>query len=340
MSRANGRVSISTLDEPELELDSMARDVREGLHSVPKDLSPWPKYFYDAEGSHIFEEITDLPEYYQTRTEFSILKKIAGEVFERTGCRELVELGSGAASDKTRALIEALLEGDRSARYVPFDVSESAVRESGDILLKEYPGLRIQGYVGDFDKSLGALLGGSESRGSRLVIFLGGTLGNFTPDKRHEFLSEISAGLVPGDHVLIGLDLIKAPEVLEAAYDDSSGTTARFNKNMLTVLNARLGADFDPERFVHRATYNKEAQRIEMWLDSTEDQEVRFPTFDEAVKFESGEGMRTEISTKFTADSAANIFAESDLKLLDLYTDDDNLFGLALGTKKEASISR
>jgi L-histidine N-alpha-methyltransferase len=334
MSHANGRVSISTLDEPEVELDPMSRDVRTGLCTDPKDLSPWPKYFYDAEGSRIFEEITDLPEYYQTRTESSILKRIAPELFDRTGCRELVELGSGAASDKTHALIEALLETDPPSRYVPFDVSESAVRESGDILLREYPSLRIQGYVGDFDKSLGALLGGSNERGGRLVIFLGGTIGNFTPDKRREFLSKISAGLIPGDHILVGMDLVKDPKVLEAAYDDASGTTARFNKNMLNVLNARLNTDFDPDQFTHRAIYNPQEKRIEMWLDSTGRQEVRFPTFDETVRFESGEEMRTEISTKFTADSAANIFEESDLHLLELYTDDDNLFGLALGTKK------
>lgn len=334
MSRENGRVNISTLDEPEVERGPMSRDVRAGLSTKPKDLSPWPKYFYDAKGSRIFEEITDLPEYYQTRTEYSILKRIAPELFDRTGCRELVELGSGAASDKTRALIEALLETDLPSRYVPFDVSESAVRESGDILLRDYPGLRIQGYVGDFEKSLGALLGGSNERGGRLVIFLGGTIGNFTPDKRHGFLSNISAGLIPGDHVLVGIDLVKDPKVLEAAYDDASGTTARFNKNMLKVLNARLDADFDPDQFAHRATYNAEEQRIEMWLDAIQKQEVRFPAFDETVRFESGEGMRTEISTKFTADSAANIFEESDLHLLDLYTDDDNLFGLALGTKK------
>ena len=334
MSRENGQVSISTLDEPEVERGPMSRDVRAGLSTKPKDLSPWPKYFYDAKGSRIFEEITDLPEYYQTRTESSILKRIAPELFDRTGCRELVELGSGAASDKTRALIEVLLETDCPARYVPFDVSESAVRESGDILLEEYPSLQIRGYVGDFDKSLGALLSNSNELGGRLVIFLGGTIGNFTPDKRREFLSEISAGLMPGDHILIGVDLVKDPKVLEAAYDDASGTTARFNKNMLNVLNARLDTDFDPDQFTHRAIYNPQEKRIEMWLDSTGRQEVRFPTFDETVRFESGEEMRTEISTKFTADSAANIFEESDLHLLELYTDDDNLFGLALGTKK------
>ena len=335
MDRDNERVSIYTLDEPELESEAMARDVRAGLSAEPKDLSPWPKYFYDAEGSRIFEEITELPEYYQTRTESSILKAAAGEILDRTGCRELVELGSGAASSKTRILIEALLATGRPARYVPFDVSESALEESGDTLLAEYPSLEIRGYVGDFDKSLGALLGGSDEcddgLGGRLVIFLGGTIGNFTPGKRREFLSEISANLVPGDHVLIGMDLVKETSILEAAYDDASGVTARFNKNMLKVLNARLGADFDPDLFAHRATYNAEEQRIEMWLDALQEQEIHFPVFEQIIRFEKGEGMRTEISTKFTESSAADIFEGSGLKLLNLYTDDDNLFGLALG---------
>lgn len=340
MENSNGRVSISTLDEPGIELDEMARDVREGLSATPKDLSPWPKYFYDAEGSRIFEEITELPEYYQTRTESSILETYAGDIFAKSGCRELVELGSGAASSKTRILVEALLATDRRpARYVPFDVSESALKESGEKLLAEYPDLEIKGYVGDFDKSLGTLLGGSEGRdsgrdderGGRLVIFLGGTIGNFLPAKRREFLSRIKAGLRPGDHVLVGVDLVKDPEVLEAAYDDAAGVTARFNKNMLNVMNDRLGTDFEPDLFQHRAAYNAEEQRIEMWLDTQAEQEITIPALGEAVHFGAGEGLRTEISTKFTPESAARMFEDSDLKLLDLHTDDQNLFALALG---------
>ena len=347
MEREDGQVSISTLDEPDLELDRMAQDVREGLAATPKDLSSWPKYFYDAEGSRLFEKITELPEYYQTRTESSIHRTHAGDILERSGCRELVELGSGAASSKTRILIEALLATDRHpARYVPFDVSESALKESGDKLRTEYPDLQIQGYVGDFDKSLGALLGdgqdserGSESaRGERLVVFLGGTIGNFYSAKRQEFLSEISAGLRSGDHVLIGMDLVKDPSVLAAAYDDSAGVTARFNKNMLNVMNDRLGADFDPDLFDHRAVYDANAQRVEMWMDATEAHEVRI--LGDTVNFRAGEGMRTEISTKFTPNSAQRVFEDSSLKLLDLYTDDENLFGLAFGTLGEVTSSR
>lgn len=332
MGRVNGTIRISILDEPEVGLDRMVQDVREGISSTPKDLSRWPKYFYDAEGSKLFEEIMELPEYYQTRTEYAILEDRAEEIIARTGSRELIELGSGSAS-KTRALIEAMLDTGKPARYVPLDFSESALVESGERLLAEYPELEIRGYVGDFDKSLRSLLSGSENHdGGRLVIFLGGTIGNFLPDERREFLSEIKNGLNAGDHVLIGVDLVKDPKILEAAYDDASGTTARFNKNMLNVFNTRLGANFDPDLFTYRATYEARAQRIEMWLDSNEVQEVNVPALDGAVRFEEGEGMRTEISTKFTLDSTAKMFEDSGLKLLELYTDENNLFGLALGT--------
>jgi len=332
MGRVNGSIRISILDEPVVGLDRMVQDVREGISSTPKDLSRWPKYFYDAEGSKLFEEIMELPEYYQTRTEYAILEDRAEEIIARTGARELIELGSGSAS-KTRALIEAMLDTGKPARYVPLDFSESALVESGERLLAEYPELEIRGYVGDFDKSLRSLLSGSENHdGGRLVIFLGGTIGNFLPDERREFLSEIKNGLNAGDHVLIGVDLVKDPKILEAAYDDASGTTARFNKNMLNVFNTRLGANFDLDLFTYRATYEARTQRIEMWLDSNKVQEVNVPALDGAVRFEESEGMRTEISTKFTLDSTARMFDESSLKLLELYTDENNLFGLALGT--------
>ncbi len=323
-------LEVVVLDAAEEETDRMSRDVRAGLSAVPKDLSPWPKYFYDAEGSRLFEEITAQPEYYQTGAELSILKDRAASIVSRTGCRELVELGSGSAG-KTRTLIDALLDassGAGPARYVPLDVSESALRESGEGLLAAYPGLEIRGFVGDFDLSLGRLLG-RPSDLRRLVAFLGGTIGNFTPQKRREFLRDIRAGLRGGDHVLIGMDLVKDPRVLEAAYNDAAGVTARFNKHMLDVINERLGTDFDPDLFSHRAFYAAANERIEMWLDSGADQAVKLP--DSEVRFGRGEGMRTEISTKFTPESAARTFEEADLKLLDLYTDERNVFALALG---------
>ena len=321
-------MEVISVDGTGEDAGQMARDVRAGLAATPKDLSPWPKYFYDAEGSRLFEEITAQPEYYQTGAELSILRSRSGEIVTRTRCRELVELGSGSAS-KTRALIDALIDAnDVPARYVPFDVSESALRESGERLVSEYPGLEIRGFIGDFDHSLGRLLGRPSDR-NRLVAFLGGTIGNFTPEKRQEFLGTLRAGLREGDRALIGLDLVKDEQILEAAYNDDAGVTARFNRNMIRVINNRLGADLDPGLFSHRAVYNADRERIEMWLHSEAEQKTRTPHL--KARFERGEGVRTEISTKFTPDSAARTFKAGGLELLDLYTDDRNLFALALG---------
>ncbi len=334
MKPKNEPVKVSTLDEPGVTLDEMVRDVRTGISSKPKDLSAWPKYFYDAEGSRIFEEITRTPEYYQTGAEFSILREKSQEIVSRTGCRTLIELGSGSSS-KTRALLNALLvEVQGPARYAPLDVSESALRESGEQLVTEYPGLEIQGYVGDFDKSLRGLLENEAGAEGRLVIFLGGTIGNFSPEKRREFLRTLRDGLDGGDHFMVGVDLVKDRDTLEAAYDDAAGVTARFNKNLLNVLNYRLEANFDPDLFEHRATYNDVHQRIEMWLDSPDAQEISVPALGLDVRFERGEGMRTEISAKFTPESVARILEEADMNLLDLHTDDRGLFALALAAPK------
>lgn len=336
MHRGTGTVSITRLAGGEVDPEQMARDVKAGLSSEPKDLSPWPKYFYDSKGSRLFEEITELPEYYQTRAELSILREKAGEIVETSGCRELIELGSGSAS-KTRALLDALVHASNGdlVRYAPLDVSESALRESARMLLEEYPDLEIHGYVGDFERSLDRLLGDPENGldGSigRLVIFLGGTIGNFTPGKRREFLREVRAGLRAGDHLLVGVDLVKDHEILKAAYDDSAGITSLFNKNMLVVLNERLGAGFDPHLFDHRAFYNPEQTRIEMWLDSRTEQKVSVPGAGLVASFEEGEGMRTEISTKFTLESATRMLEEAGLTPLCLHTDRQDLFGLALG---------
>lgn len=338
MERRKARASVRSLDNPKPE--RMAEDVRAGLLSVPKDLSPWPKYFYDEKGSELFEEITALPEYYQTRTELSILEEKAPEIVARTRCRELVELGSGSSS-KTRVLLDAITnarKGTDSTHYVPLDVSESALKDSARKLLQEYPTLEISGFVGDFDHSLERLLtrpqltdeSGVDGAG-RLIIFLGGTIGNFAPERRRLFLNNLRAGLKRGDYLLVGVDLVKDTRVLEAAYDDAAGVTARFNKNLLKVLNRRLGGEFDPKFFAHRATYNDEATRVEMWLDSKVAQTVPVADLDLDVTFAAGEGMRTEISTKFTRESAGEMFRESGFKLLTFYTDDEDLFGLALG---------
>lgn len=326
------RARIERLGDSGANPERMAEDVRAGLLSRPKDLSAYPKYFYDERGSELFEEITELPEYYQTRTEASILEARSREIVERARCRELVELGSGSAS-KTRVLLDAMAEqGAEPFRYVPLDVSESALEGSALRLLEEYPRLEIRGFVGDFEGPLeGVFAGGEGEAGGRLVIFLGGTLGNFTPEKRHEFLGKLRAGLREGDHLLIGMDLVKDPAVLEAAYDDAKGITAAFNKNLLRVLNEKLGASFDPDLFEHRAVFDAEKSRIEMWLHSRIAQKTPVEALGMAVEFEAGEGMRTEISTKFTLESAREMFGEGGFDLLELYTDPDRLFGLALG---------
>lgn len=327
----SGTVEVTVLDAVEEDARQLARDVRAGLSSVPKDLSAWPKYFYDAEGSRLFEEITAQPEYYQTGAELSILRQRSDEIVHHARCGELVELGSGSAS-KTRALIDAMFDANGQhgppPRYVPLDVSETALRESGNRLVSEYPGLEVQGFIGDFELSLERLLGRPSDR-NRLVAFLGGTLGNFTPEKRREFLGTLRDGLREGDRVLIGLDLVKDTRTLEAAYNDAAGVTARFNRNMIQVINARTGANLDPELFSHRAFYDAEMERIEMWLYSEAEQSVQTP--DLQARFEGGEGVRTEISAKFTPESAVHTFEQSGLGLLNLYTDDRDLFALALG---------
>jgi L-histidine N-alpha-methyltransferase len=336
------RATVQFLREKE-DPAQMAEDVRAGLLGNPKDLSPWPKYLYDKKGSELFEEITALPEYYQTRTELTILKEKAPEIVARTHCRELVELGSGSAS-KTRTLLDAMMATQASSvpgygqvRYVPLDVSESALRDSTRSLLEEYSSsLEISGFVGDFDRSLESLLArsqGAENPG-RLIIFLGGTIGNFKPERREEFLRRLRGGLGERDHVLIGVDLVKDARILEAAYDDKAGITAKFNKNLLKVLNRKLGGKFDPELFTHRAHYDAGAARIEMWLDSKVRQKVAVAALGLEVSFEAGEGIRTEISHKFTLESVADAFEEVDLRLLELYTDEENLFGLALGATR------
>ena len=325
------RARIERLGDPGVDPGRMAEDVRAGLASKPKDLSAWPKYFYDEKGSELFEQITDLPEYYQTRAEASILEKRSGEIVERTRCRELVELGSGSAS-KTRALLDAMASGGADPfRYVPLDVSETALAGSAVKLLEEYPGLRIQGFVGDFEGPLERVFSGDAGEGGRLVIFLGGTIGNFTPKKRRDFLGKLRAGLREDDHLLVGMDLVKDASVLEAAYDDARGVTAEFDKNLLRVLNEKLGASFDPDLFEHRSVFNRKESRIEMWLHSRVAQKIRVRALDMEVEFEAGEGMRTEISTKFTLESAREMFVEGGFNLAELYTDPDNLFGLALG---------
>ncbi|HMI82174.1 MAG TPA: L-histidine N(alpha)-methyltransferase [Solirubrobacterales bacterium] len=306
---------------------TMARDVRAGLCAYPKELSP--KYFYDERGSRLFEEITELPEYYPTRAEREILSTRAAEILDAAGCPgTLVELGSGSAA-KTRHLLSAMRDCDSLETYVPVDISEEITHRTASELVDEYPGLAVRGLVCDFEQHLERI---PDGEGRRMIAFLGGTIGNLYPRQRHAFLERIAALLGPGDHLLLGTDLIKDPARLEAAYDDEAGVTAEFNKNVLAVLNNQLGADFDLDAFEHVARYDEEAERMDIRLRSLADQDVRLDDLDLEIHFAAEEEMRTEISTKFTRERLESVYAGAGLELRGWFTDAAGDYALSLAS--------
>jgi L-histidine Nalpha-methyltransferase len=298
-------------------------DARTGLTESPKVLPP--KWFYDEEGCRLFDEITRLPEYYPTRTERAILARHAGDIAARTSADTLVELGSGT-SEKTRLLLDALSAHGSLRRFVPFDVSEPTLRGAASAIELEYPGVDVHAVVGDFERHLDRLPGG----GTRLVAFLGSTIGNLDPNGRARFYRSIAAGLAPDDALLLGTDLVKDPRRLEAAYDDSAGVTAAFNRNVLSVLNRELAADFAPERFAHLARWNSAEEWIEMRLRSQGAQTVPVRELDLQVEFADGEEMRTEISAKFRRERVEAELAAAGLALAAWWTDPDGDFALSL----------
>jgi L-histidine N-alpha-methyltransferase len=306
----------------------MADDVRRGLQSNPRTLPA--KYFYDDRGSQLFEQITTLPEYYQTRTEASILQGLAPRLITEHGFGELVELGSGAAI-KTRRLLDAMEQRGTLRRYIPIDVSEFMLRESAAVLLDRYRGLRVHAVAGDFLQHLEKL---PDRDGTRLVIFLGSTIGNLDVDERQRFLDDVREILGQGDAFLLGVDLVKDIRRIEAAYNDSEGVTAEFNLNVLRVINRELDADFDLEAFRHLSFYNVEDARIEMHLVATTARTARVGALGLAFPFGPGDTIRTEISCKFTRESLEAILGRSRLALKSWYTDPDSLFGLALATRE------
>ena len=303
---------------------SLADDVLDGLTRPFKELPP--KHFYDARGAELFDRICELPEYYPTRAERAILEQSSTELAELTGAAELVELGSGTAS-KTRVLLDALHAAGTLQRYVPMDVTESMVRDCATELTVEYPGLRVHGVIGDFERHLGEV---PEAVGPRIVAFLGGTIGNFQPGSRRRVLREISKLLGPGDHLLLGTDLVKDPEILRAAYDDEQGVTAEFNRNVLRVLNRELDADFRPEDFDHVALFDAQHEWIEMRLRARHAHTAIIRDLDLLVHFEAGEEMRTEISAKFTAERIDGDLAAAGLEQVRSFTDPQGLFALTL----------
>ena len=303
--------------------DQMAADVRAGLTATPKTLPP--KYFYDARGSELFDEITRLPEYYPTRAERAILDARGGEIAQATRAETLVELGSGT-SEKTRLLLRALRDIGSLRRFVPFDVDPAVLKDASAGVAEEFPGLDVQPIVGDFEKHLGAV----PTSPRRLLAFLGSTIGNLDPAQRGEFLQAVRATLGSGDTFLLGTDLVKSAQRLVAAYDDAAGVTAAFDKNVLAVVNRDLGADFHPDSFDHIAVWNAEHEWIEMRLRSREDQRVRIAALDLEVRFERGEEIRTEISAKFRRATVEAELATAGLRLTNWWTDPAGDFALSL----------
>ena len=304
---------------------AMVEDVRTGLTSSPKELSP--KYFYDERGSQLFEQITELPEYNPTRREREILADRSAEILAAAGAPgTLVELGSGSAS-KTRHLLTAMREAGCLRTYVPVDISEEITHETALALVEEYPGLDVRGLVCDFEVDLERIPSDGDAR---LLAFLGGTIGNLYPGERREFLTRIGAMFGPDDHLLLGTDLVKETARLEAAYDDAAGVTAEFNKNVLAVLNRELGADFDLDAFEHVARFDAREERMDIRLRSLTEQSVHLAELDLTVEFAAGEEMRTEISAKFTPERLECVYAESGLELRGWFTDAAGDYALSL----------
>jgi L-histidine N-alpha-methyltransferase len=304
-------------------LAGLAEDVREGLSCPFKELPP--KYFYDARGSKLFEQITELPEYYPTRAERSILESGAADIVAAAGPTTLIELGSGAAA-KTRYLLDAMRDADSLETYVPVDISEEITRRVAEELVSEYDGLRVHGVVCDYETHLERV---PREEGG-LIAFLGGTVGNFRPGPRRSFLARIATLMYPGDRFLLGTDLVKDPGVLEAAYNDSQGITAEFNKNVLLVLNRELNAGFEPEAFEHVAFWDADNEWIDIRLRSLVEQFIDIRDLDMQVHFARNEEMRTEISTKFTRERLEASYADAGLELVEWWTDPDGLFALSL----------
>jgi L-histidine N-alpha-methyltransferase len=302
---------------------AMVEDVTRGLRVRPRRLPS--QYFYDERGSELFEQITELPEYYLTRAERAALDAHGREIVAATRPESMVELGAGSCS-KTRVLLSAGRSLECLRSFVAFDISEAAVSSSARELVRDYPGLTVYGLVGEF----GAHLDRIPRMGRQLVLFLGSTIGNFDDVERVSFLTSIRAIMAADDHLLLGVDLVKDRETLEAAYNDAQGVTAEFNRNLLCVLNRELGADFEVGCFAHVSRYSEERSRIETDLRSLRRQRVRIPAAGLELEFEEGELVRTEISAKFTRESTEEMLAAAGLRSVDWFTDPEDRFGLVL----------
>jgi L-histidine Nalpha-methyltransferase len=326
-----------TTRSPEIRIDSylseaddrsLANDVLDGLTRPFKEIPP--KHFYDAHGSELFERICELPEYYPTRTEREILLAYADQIVRGTGAGELVELGSGSA-EKARILLDAMASAGTLRRYLPVDVSQSALEAAALELVEEFDELSVHGVIGDFERHLARVPAPAGT--PRIVALLGGTIGNFLPGTRRRLLRDIGALLDSEDRLLLGTDLVKDPAVLEAAYDDAQGVTAEFNRNVLHVINRELDADFSPQAFEHIAFFDRRHEWIEMRLRARRPCSVLVAALGLRVEFAAGEELRTEISAKFTRARVEGDFQAAGLALERWYTDRDGLFALSLARR-------
>ena len=300
----------------------MLRDVREGLAQNPKRLSP--KYFYDERGSELFEQITDLPEYYLTRAERGLLGGTIPGIIEKIAPKSLVELGAGSAS-KTRIILDAMIARGSATAYVPIDVSRDFLETTAASLRKAYPKIEVTPVVSDITEPFVL----PRLAAPVLVAFLGSTIGNFSRDGAVTLLSHVAGLMGPDDAFLLGADLRKDAAILNAAYNDAQGITAAFNLNILARINRELGADFPLDQFRHHAYYSSEYHRIEMHLVALVPMTVMIPEIGE-VRFQEGETIRTELSYKYDRDTLAGILSDAGMRLDSWMPDDGNVFALAL----------
>ena len=316
---------LTVLDHHYQELSIDGKDVIKGLTEKLKSLPP--KYFYDDPGSQLFEKICELPEYYPTRTEAWILQEYADEIAAITNCCDLIELGSGS-STKTQALLTAYQKIANSCRYLPIDVSGGILKTSVLQLQEKYPDIAIHGLLGTYEQALVHLE--SNYLQSRMLFFLGSSLGNFNQEECDIFLNQVSRTLQPGDYFLLGIDLQKPPDILEAAYNDSQEVTAAFNLNMLSHLNWRFQGNFDISLFKHQAVYNQVDHQIEMYLHCQKSHWVSLELLDLKISFEAGESILTEISRKFNLATMEKNLSDKGLKTVKTWTDEKEWFGLIL----------
>ncbi|SEM01874.1 L-histidine Nalpha-methyltransferase [Blastococcus sp. DSM 46786] len=316
-------VSLTSHLAPDDAREALRADALAGLTSTPKSLPP--RWFYDERGSELFDQITRLPEYYPTRAERAVLQVHADAIAAASGADVLVELGSGT-SEKTRLLLTALSRAGTLRRFVPFDIDPTVLAAAGAAVVEEYPEVTVDAVIGDFTEHLDRL----PRTGRRMVAFLGSTIGNLEPVPRARFLTDLAGTLDPGDSFLLGTDLVKDPARLLRAYDDAAGVTAAFNRNVVTVLNRELGADFDETAFEHVAVWDAEHEWIEMRLRSRTEQVVRVAALDLDVPFAEAEEMRTEVSAKFRREGVEAELAAAGLRLTHWWTDRDGDFAVSL----------